>query len=405
MKFLFQLFIFLLPTQVGKHFWPEWAHLYGIRTDYLSPTIYLTDVLVLLILIVWVLQTKIKFRLSSFSVFGIALFLAFLTVNIFLAQNTGAALIKWIKIAELAFLAFFIAKEKRLKIKNWVLKPLFLSLLAFSFIAFGQFLWQRTIGGFFYLLGERSFTFSTPGIAKFNFLNNWYMRPYSTFPHPNAMAGFLAAGLVFLLGNKYFHWSLLFVLLAIALTISHGVWLSLVIIGVFYFLTKKKRKLFKRLYVLIITLTVAVSLILPIVSNNLLNALKYSEETHKRLSLARASGSMMASNPLFGVGVNNFIVDLASSKNAPLVSWWFQPVHNIFLLVFSETGILGFGLFLVFLSIVVKRALLKRNKALALVFLLIVLTGFIDHYWLTLQQTQLLGSLVLGLLFRDKLTT
>lgn len=400
MKLLFQLFIFLLPTQIGKHFWPEWSHVYGIRTDYLSPTIYLTDILVLLMLVVWTLRTKAKIRLPFLK---ISLLIAFLAANIFFAQNPEAALIKWVKVAELAFIVLLVAKEKKLEIKSWVLKPLFLSLLTFSFIAFGQFILQRTIGGFFYWLGERSFTLATPGIAKFNFLGQWYMRPYSTFPHPNVMAGFFAVGLVLLLGKKYFHWSLLFVLLAIVLSVSHGVWVSLIIVGLFYFLTRRRKELFKRLYILIITLTIAVSLILPIVSDNLLGTLEYSEEVHRRLSLAKVSGLMMAARPFVGVGMNNFIVELANSKNAPLVSWWFQPVHNIFLLVFSEVGILGFGLFLIFLSTVVRKGLSREDRTLALAFLLIILTGFMDHYWLTLQQTQLLGSVVLGLLFRAKL--
>lgn len=400
MKLLFQLFIFLLPTQIGKHFWPEWSHVYGIRTDYLSPTIYLTDILVLLMLVVWILRTKVKTRLLFWK---ISLLIAFLAANIFFAQNPEAALIKWVKVAELAFIVLLVAKEKKLEIKSWVLKPLFLSLLTFSFIAFGQFILQRTIGGLFYWLGERSFTLATPGIAKFNFLSQWYMRPYSTFPHPNVMAGFFAVGLVLLLGKKYFHWSLLFVLLAIVLSVSHGVWISLIIVGLFYFLTRRRKELFKRLYVLIITLTIAISLILPIVSGNLLGTLEYSEEVHRRLSLTKVSGLMMAARPFVGVGMNNFIVELANSKNAPLVSWWFQPVHNIFLLVFSEVGILGFGLFLIFLSIVVRKGLSKKDRTLALAFLLIILTGFMDHYWLTLQQTQLLGSVVLGLLFRAKL--
>jgi len=37
---LFWLLVFLLPVQFGRHFWPEWSYVMGLRIDYLSPTIY-----------------------------------------------------------------------------------------------------------------------------------------------------------------------------------------------------------------------------------------------------------------------------------------------------------------------------------------------------------------------------
>src|SRR5579872_1357131 len=45
-KIIFYLFIFLLPTQFGKHFWLDFSYVLGQRVDYLSPTLYTTDILV-----------------------------------------------------------------------------------------------------------------------------------------------------------------------------------------------------------------------------------------------------------------------------------------------------------------------------------------------------------------------
>src|ERR1035437_7520739 len=50
-KIFFYLLILFLPTQLGKHFWPNFSFVYGLRLDYLSPTIYLTDILILVIFI------------------------------------------------------------------------------------------------------------------------------------------------------------------------------------------------------------------------------------------------------------------------------------------------------------------------------------------------------------------
>src|SRR4051812_29891213 len=52
---LYFLLLLLLPTQLGKHFWPPFAFVHGLRIDYLSPTVYLTDLLLLLAGAVWVL--------------------------------------------------------------------------------------------------------------------------------------------------------------------------------------------------------------------------------------------------------------------------------------------------------------------------------------------------------------
>ena len=49
-NFLVGLIIFFSATQLGFHFWPLTSLVYGIRIDYLSPTIYFLDILVILFL-------------------------------------------------------------------------------------------------------------------------------------------------------------------------------------------------------------------------------------------------------------------------------------------------------------------------------------------------------------------
>ncbi|MGB6838728.1 MAG: hypothetical protein WBE27_00400, partial [Microgenomates group bacterium] len=272
-KVVFQLFIFFLPTQLGRHFWPDWSYIYGIKIDYLSPTIYFTDILLFLILLLWILRKKSRKRkkLLGSTALLVALFV-FLIANIYFAQYPVVAILKWLKIAELVFIILFVLKEEKFNIKEWVIKPLSISLVLFSSIAFVQILSQRTIGGPLFLLGERSFTSATPGIAKFNLLGQEYMRPYSTFPHPNAMAGFMAVSLFILLysGNKqlkqnaFLRLSLLLTVSAVVVSISHGAWISFAIVGLLLLLTRKKRKLYKRLYVFVFTLTIVISLLLPV---------------------------------------------------------------------------------------------------------------------------------------------
>src|ERR1035437_10261792 len=56
----FYLLVLFLPTQLGKHFWPNFSYVYGIRIDYLSPTLYFTDLLVIGLILFWVLEVLIN---------------------------------------------------------------------------------------------------------------------------------------------------------------------------------------------------------------------------------------------------------------------------------------------------------------------------------------------------------
>jgi O-antigen ligase len=132
------------------------------------------------------------------------------------------------------------------------------------------------------------------------------------------------------------------------------------------------------------------------------------ESLSERASLAQSALSMIFSRPFFGVGPNNFISSLPFfSKN----SFVLQPVHNVYLLVGAELGIPGIILFCGFLWSIIKRFYLlwrkslvvERNRLLPLGLALfaILFLGFFDHYFLTLQQGQLLFALVIGLISHE----
>src|SRR5580700_6749474 len=65
-SFLLFFFFLLLPTQLGKHFWPDFSIVSGIRIDYLSPTIYFTDILLILLFVAFLLRQKKFFSISTF---------------------------------------------------------------------------------------------------------------------------------------------------------------------------------------------------------------------------------------------------------------------------------------------------------------------------------------------------
>ena len=100
------------------------------------------------------------------------------------------------------------------------------------------------------------------------------------------------------------------------------------------------------------------------------------------------------------VGLGNFLAELPRYYRSREEIRFYQPVHNILLLAMAETGILGFGFFLWLVVKTLVVAWQKGEKALIYSLLIIFLTGLFDHYWLTLQQGQLMLTLVFGLVWQ-----
>jgi O-antigen ligase len=408
---IFYLLILLLPIQLGKHFWPKFAFVFGLPIDYLSPTIYLTDILVVGILVSWGFG-KIKSprprrgeaeggQISNLKSFFFIF--CFLIVSAFLAQSQGVAFYKLIKLLEFFLLGLYIAKTK-LDL-SLITYHLSLTVIYSSLIAIGQFLKQSSLNGIFWYLGERAFTLSTPGIAKGNFAGRLFLRPYGTFPHPNVLAGFSLISLVLILFDKskkrgFIFWpSLVLGTIAILLSFSRVIWLVGGGMISFFFLKKaRKKKIFVFFPFLLVFLLTLVFLKFPFDSQSI----------SRRLELNQSALLMIKKNLLLGVGLGNFLVQLPNFWQVNERIRFLQPVHNIFLLVGAETGLIGLGVFIWFLFLTFKKLLeisncppsacRRRGRGkLGIPLLIILLTGVADHYWLTLQQGQLMFALVLGL--------
>ncbi|MBI4157923.1 O-antigen ligase family protein [Candidatus Woesebacteria bacterium] len=385
-KLVFRVFVFLLPTQLAYHFWPDWALVFGIRVDYLAPTVYLTDILALILISLYFIQKK-KAKERKVNYKAWALILTFVILNTFFAKVPLIALFKWMKVLELYLIFTFVKNFKPLDFYQDFIKPLILSSLIFSVIGVLQFLRGATLGGVFYLLGERSFNLFTPGIALVKFYGKDYLRAYSTFSHPNSLAGFLSIVTIFivvyikkLFKNKFPLLGFGVIFLGLGLSFSLGALVALLTSFAFYSYFKKKPK------AALLLVGVASLALLFFQAPNLSRELPLN--VRERADLAGVSRQISLQNPFTGIGLNNF--------TAAKISWSLQPVHNIYLLVFAETGIAGVAtLFYVFYKGLKKSSPLKDPSVfISLLFILFV--GLIDHYFLTLQQNLLLFSLILG---------
>lgn len=394
---LFYLSILLLPTQLGKHFWPQFSYLYSLKVDYLSPTIYVWDFLVVFLMLVF-LYNKPKINRTSLNLTLIFILLQSLSMLPAIFSNlngVGEGLVKLEQFVIISFFGIYIASQEFNSLAQRIFWPLCLGIGFVSMLAILQFINASSIG--FWILGERSFSLSTPAIAKFDFQGLQFLRPYSIFPHPNSLAAFIVITLPLLyilkpvaLTKKVLHISYLISTIALILTMSR----TAILIGIvesLIFLKNSSAALLLSLFILLSPfLIVRFSTLFTF--DNL--------SVTRREQLNKIAFETFKTNPVFGVGLNRFIV-AGSDQLLVGQSRFLQPVHNIFLLTLSETGIVGFFSLVLLLGFPIYKLLkgsrTRTNTILLSLWIFVVFLGMFDHYFLTQPQPLRLLFLLWGL--------
>lgn len=388
-RFIFFWLIFFLPSQLNKFFWPDFSYIYSLKIDYLAPSINFWDLLLYCLVLVW-LSNNPRFNLRSLTI--LLFFLLSVLPSLFFAQNLGAGLVRLMQFFNASLFAFYLSSQEITKIRSLYL-PLVLSVLFFSTIAVGQFFLGKTLG--LWYLGERTFSLSTPSIATFNYYGQIFLRPYSTFAHPNVLAGFLVILLpliVFLNPGKNYLLlpALIIAALTVFLTFSRAAIIVLAFETVFYF----KRKI--KILILLVLLTA------PYLFVRFNSAFNFDYlSLLRREELAHIAIKFFLEKPVFGIGLNNFLNNSSSSEFISGTVRFLQPVHNIFLLSLAETGIFGFLGLAIIVSYPIVRIISKRKQPIFIMLLFcwiaILLLSNLDHYFLTLPQGQRVLFLVFGI--------
>ena len=408
-----------MPTQLGKHFWPDFSIISGIRVDYLSPTLYLTDILILLLFIKFFSHRLIGLWSIIFN-FKLVVFAAFLLIGIFLSKSPLSGAYGLLKFLEFLFLGFYIAGDfQKFGLKNTML--LFsIGVIFESLLAIVQYFQQSSLGSIFYFFGERTFNLLTPGIANASLNGSLVLRPYGTFSHPNVLAGYLTIAMAIVILNiknkiskirKIFYYLTIMIgTFALFLTLSRvAILLWLVVFGLWLIASgikkiKLKASIFYILFPIFSLLLVGFVFANSSFRYRFTNINLSDESIVQRESLIRSSISMINDHPIFGVGLNNFLVNLPAYQKAFSPTFYLQPVHNLFLLIASETGIIGLGFSLWFIFATYQRIINQSliHNSLFIILSSVLVLGMFDHYFLTLQQGQLLLALVFGLCWSKK---
>jgi O-antigen ligase len=400
------LFLFLLaiPTQLGRHFWPEWSQVMGIRVDYLSPTLYLVDIF-------WVIWMGTKSRsLKYFKLVKLLkrkenwVFVGVMAVNIVLAGNRWVAVYRWARIVQWMITIKLITNYK-LRITNYLRWIIPIWVITESLLGLAQILNGGSMGGIWYWIGERRFSFSSIGIAQMSLFGEGLLRAYGSFSHPNSLAGFLLIVWCYWQRNKnknFNYWIVYWMaILGIIISGSRWVWGITTILIINYELKITNERNIKIILGKVMVTVGLVAIVLGVVSTNYRLGDFFagwdSDSLNKRKTLFVAGIKMVKENPLLGIGEGNFVVKLPQFQKSNSY-FWLQPVHNIFLLAWAEIGILG----VIAIGYKLVKSLgypkLIKNKKNWVILGLIVMTGMVDHYWLTLPQNSWLLAVVLGII-------
>lgn len=468
---LFYLFLLIFPFQTrillksrGAEFTPTPREMWGF-IEWNSAFFYLSDVFIAGFILFWLIAAGLPFfnmynfkraavetwRKAKESFSAIAPLAAALSglfavsvLSLAAAGDKTLAVFSILRLAE--FILFFFAISYILPFFNF--KKILLILLAAGIlqgvIAGLQWHFQSDIG--LKILGESPLGAGIAGVAKIDLADgSKLIRPYGTFPHPNVLAAFLllclfsfyylylkftASAKKYVLAAGFLTYFFLIYILFLTfsrLAISAFIAGSLLLFG-FVFWKRKRAEAFKdsprKLVFLFCAFLAAVSFFVFVFSGELsARSVSFSEQSVSlRLEYGKAAWQTVKEKPFLGVGAGNFVRALPNYLPAGLLSegsWVLQPVHNIYLLIFAETGIFGLLAFIFFLSRIAKRGFEnlsagggsarqpadgKKHSDFApflILFFLFLALGFFDHYFWTIQQGRIMFWFLLAVVAKN----
>jgi hypothetical protein len=390
-ELLFLAVLASIPIQLNKFFFPQFSFVLGIPIDYLAVSVYFIDILIILLFCATIIKPPKNFykflKNKKSTIYLLGAFDIYLFLNAyFFSQSQTISLLFALKILEFSLfcvIATYFFSQKNVFKKSQ--KIIAFTVTWQATIAIFQFLLQRSLG--LHLLGERSFDSTTVSIAHTQIFGSQFLRSYGTFPHPNILGAYFLISLILISTNrkknqKLFSLSTLMSGIGLILTFSKTA-LFMAIASVVNLKNKRKTLL----AVLILSATLAY-LYLTYLNQS------YLESIAERIILISSSLEIAKANLFFGVGSNNFILAI-SKYNLTSISQvrLLQPVHNVFLLILSENGLIGLTLFFLFLQKISGQV---NTKLKGVAFLVLMAYLSLDHFMWTLEQGQLLLFLALA---------
>ena len=389
---------------------------------------YATDIILLALFAFWLRDclskkelriTNYKLQIHDYFLLG---FLVVAAVSIKNSSDFFVGAFLWLKLVEFALLYFYLKTYALGKFNFFkILYALILGGIFQATIGVIQFLKQGSLG--LSSFGESVLGPHVTGVASFFVASGEkVIRAYGTTPHPNVLAAYLFLSIfafyflsLYAAKRSIIYWAYPIMLVGLFFTFSRVViflwaagFLAMTVFiffkgrSVFRFWENKyfRAKVFKIFWLTLITCIVFSVLYWPEIQSRMTIT---SEEEAVRLRVFYNEESIRGKVNLFGIGLGDFTPWLME-QNPNLPRYVYQPVHNTYLLIYSEIGIIGFIMFLVFIAGLIYKFIKKTKLAemghyfFLLVVASVLFMGLFDHFLLTLQQGRFVFWMILTLL-------
>jgi len=438
-KKLFYFLIFILPLNLGKHFITNKSYVDGILVDYLVPTIYIQDIFVFIILFIWFIEKVLlnnslnnhkKFifyksvknkplktlnKLQKLNFLDNNLYLIYFFIfSVFLSvvgsKDQLLSFLLFLRLLLYFLLFLYIYYNYNHKSDLFIVIRLFVfSFSLVSFLGILQFINKGSIFNNYLFFGEQPYSFSVPGITKENFFGFSVVPAYGLFRHPNIFGGLLSIililNMVLLKVSKKYIFPFILNFLALIFTFSYTSFVSFIIgiLLLLFFNTKesifnskhllslvKKKILMSFLYLIFLF-----SLLFVFIPINFFSTF-FSNSYNQRVNLTLSTYKILDYYFSYGVGYGMYVKNLKNFLYNNSIEYlsFKQPVHNVFLLLVSESGVAS----LVFLILIIILIFSKiKNLILLIIFTQVVFLLMFDHYLYTIHQSSLFFWIIIGM--------
>lgn len=275
-------------------------------------------------------------------------------------------------------------------------------------LAFGQFSNQLIIGNKW--LGIATHDPSDLGVAVIEFGNERWLRAYGSFGWPNSLGIYLAVllilGLVmYLRAEKRWLKILLslgqvIITIGLVLSFSRTAWLAaasgFILLVVLQIRKSNYLNFLKQIIFISLPIVILFIIFQPLFFTrfNLSDRLE-ARSVGERISQYIEFQEVFFSHPLLGAGPGAYTLALAD-LHPQVKAFDLQPVHNIYLLILAEWGIVGAIVWLVVYVFIVGQ-IGRTNKIFLPVVSVLLIASFFDHWSYTLYTGMVLWWVILGL--------
>lgn len=449
---LIVLWVFLLPLQTRLFL--HQGTLAGGLWEYGTASIYLTDLLLLSAVLALLFSPKVRLgglpkRIPRTLVAALYAVLLTALLSLISSVDIGIAAAAFLRLAA-GFVAWWLVTASELSpaALSWTVIA---SASVQGALAIVQMVQQAVPAST--LFGMAVHVPEVAGTAVVETVGGRFLRAYGTLPHPNMLGGWLAFGLILCTGlylrthqpmrrvgllglfllmqmgllltfsrTAVLTWILVFLGLTLAVFIreygQHRTgWAILRGGGDDPFLGLKMLKLVIASVLLMATFS---ALFAPLIRVRTAETGRLEERSvQERLTQVNEALSLFWANPLIGVGIGNYTKALYEQVDSTRTSWQYQPVHNVYLLLLAELGVIGTLVFvwaivvIVTISLRVHREHWRRVQPhgipwvaiSGMALLALFLMSFLEHYFWTLQFGVMGTWLAIGLWTKSLFTT